>query len=988
MERIHFWQEWQSGYKTPFKIFGIALGALILMVIVAMWRSPAPTVTWQFIQEREAIEKVVHQFQTGPFTLQVQADNVVLFEKLLGNEWRIESWPAYLFVGIVLMGIALLVAILSTLSRFWFFIGSGLLIFLITSLRLELLYVLGNTNQWAAIFLMVIVVGSGLWFQYYFQVATFSQRLLIYMAIIFGSFGLIAILADAPEPVFYLAVAFIPSTVLLSCVLAIFIAHEIIATIVYLITRSIKGSNGFAHFVILSSIYLLNLIAMYLNDEGYIDWEFTVSPILLLALSAVLSVWGIRRQQEQMDTFILTGPLGPLSIIGLSVIAFSSCAFYYTTGNDAAIETIRNISLYSHIGYGFIFMLYTIANFGQLLRENYPVSKILYKPKTMPYFTFRLAGSIVLLGFILYNFWKRPISDTIGAREAAMGDYYLTVGNMNLAEGFYKKSETNAFHNHHANYILANIEGRKGSTTEERFYYLNAAERRPTEQAYMNAINTLDQSAINIYTFLRMVRKDFPESGAANNALGLVHARLGQLDSAFYFFNLAKRNRLTYSTAEINLLATAVRQNLELNVDSLYQSIDHTKPGQSSNALAFANRKDVFLEHELNLDNDTTLNLFRTSLIHNYFINHKDSLDTVLISKAEKLARRPTNFSYQENILIACAFASYQSGQISRAFKLMQEATVGSSDQGRLNNTMALWALDQMAPTVALDYVQYSIYKSFPAAILTKAIALAEYGQYAESIVLFDSVKKSSTEIKPIAESMQRSLLVDKSFVHQLSDMEKYSFCRYRLDFKDSLDFRRIANTIEGKDWKARAILDRSKKLFELDERQAAIQVFNLLTGLEVADMKLFDDIQRHELLLLASTGNTELMISKMKEGITWPRYKSGEKLYCESFVALGMNDTVRVQKNIEWLSENNPYFDEGVLAAYHFTKQKSKDKLEAYTILANSLQANPQSVKLLKAYTREAKELGFDDFADNSIETLRKILPGVLFEKFMETLD
>lgn len=987
MESIRFWQEWQSGYKTPFKIFGVLMAALILFLIVAIWRSPEPTVTWQFYQEQEAIEKVVHQFQTGPFTLQVHEDNIILLEKLLGNEWRIQSWPTYLFVGLVLIGLAILITILSTLSRFWFFIGSGLIIFLITSLRLELLYVLGQSNQWAAIFLMVTIIGSGLWFQYYYQVATFSQRLLLYLAIIFGSFGLLALLAEAPEPVFYLAVGFIPSTVLLSCVFAIFIAHEIIATIIYLITRGIKGSNGFAHFAILSSIYLLNLVAMYLNDEGYIEWEYTINPILLMAFSAVLSVWGIRRQQEQMDTFILDGPMGPLAIVGLSIIAFSSSVFFFTTGNDAAIETIKNISLYSHIGYGFIFMLYTVANFGQLLRENYPVSKILYKPKTMPFFTFRFAGSIVLLGFILYNFWRRPISDTIGAREAAMGDYYLTIGNMNLAKGFYEKSETNAFHNHHANYILANLEGRNGSSVEERFYYLNAAERRPTVQAYMNAINTLDQSAINIYTYLKKVQKDFPKSGAVNNAFGLVYARLGQLDSAMYFFSLAKGDRLTASTAEINLVATATKQNLGLNVDSIFQSIDDTKPGQASNAFAFANRKNIFLDQDINLDNDTTLNLFRASLINNYFINQKDSLDTLLISKAEKLGRLPSNSFYLESVLTACAYASYQSGQINRAFKLMQEATASSSDQGRKNNTMALWALDQMAPMVALDYVRFSIYKNFQGAVLTKAIGLAEAGQHSESIVLFDSVKKTSSELKPIAESLQRALLVDKSLVHQLSDMEKYSFCRYRLEYKDSLDFRAIVNTIADKDWKARAILDRSKKLFEMDERQVAIQVFSMLTGLEVTDMKLFDDIQRHELLLIASTGNTELLTSKMNEGITWPKYKMGEKLYFESFLALGRSDTLSVQRNIAWLSKNNPYFDEGVLASYHYTKQKSKDRLAAYTILANALQANPHSVKLLKAYTREAKELGFDDFADTSMETLKQILPGALFEKFIEAI-
>jgi hypothetical protein len=724
-----------------------------------------------------------------------------------------------------------------------------------------------------------------------------------------------------------------------------------------------------------------------LNDQAYLKWEYSLNPILLLIISGTLGIWGIRRQQDQMDSFFLYGPNGPLAILGLSIVAFSASAFFYTTGNDAANETIRNMSLYAHIGFGVIFVLYVISNFGALLREAYPVSKVLYKPKSMPFFTFRLAGTITMVGFILYNFWQRPINDTKGARDAAMGDYYIFSGNVQLAEGFYKKSDYYAFHNHHANFVLANIEAARGNTTKERQYYLNAAERRPTEQAYMNAVNTLDQSAINIYAYLKNIHKDFPRSGAANNALGLVYAKLNQPDSALYYFNLAKRDRLTSATAEINLLTTAIKQNIKLSADSIYQTLKSDDFGPLANVFALANNNKERLNHSINLGSDTVLNLFSSSLINNYLLNQADSLDTAFISKAENLARLNVNSDYYETMIAACAHACYQNGQINRAFKLMQEATVVSSQQGRGNTNMALWALDQSAPAVAVTYMQFAMSQGYNSALLTQAIAFAEAGKIGEAIMLFDSLKRSSPQVQNSSvESILRILAVNKKLVKDLSDLEKYAYCRYRLGYADSLEFENVASTIADPDWHARAILDRSKKLFELDEMGSAIRTYNLLGGIAMSDKKLFETVQQHQLLMAASIRNMDFVQTKIKNGITWPKYRTSEKVYYESLIALASKDSATAKQKLNWLVQNNSYFTDGVLAAAALAKQNHNDQLTAYNILANAALTNPQSVRLLKAYIREAKALGFDEYAAGSLETLRQILPEPLFKKFQRT--
>jgi tetratricopeptide (TPR) repeat protein len=979
-----FWNDWLPGYRIAFQITGALLIILTALLLISIARNPGPTVTWESVQEREVSEKIVHEFQTGPFALQVPAENTIIFEKLLGSDFAFQEWPVYAYFVCMCLGLALLLTVMSCLSRFWFFIGSGMIIFFITGLRLELLMITGVETQIPTITLMILILGVGLVLQYFFETLDFGWRLLVYALVIFGSFGLLAAFAQIPNPVYFMAVSFIPASIIGSAFLVMFTAHEMLAVLILLLSRGLKGTNGFGHFIFLAVIYLINLVMIYFNHQGWFSWDFSVNPIILLTISAALGIWGIMRQQAQMEGFMLPGPLGPLAIMSLAIVAVAASAFFYTTGNDAAIETITSMSLYAHIGFGSIFILYIIANFGAYLKENRPVAQVLYKPKAMPFFTFRFAGTIAMLAFILYNFWLRPINDTKGARDAGMGDYYILSGDINMAEGYYKQSDRTAYHNHKANFILANIEALRGEHTRERQYYLSAAERRPTLQAYMNAVNTLDQSPIKLYAYLDQVKKDFPKSGVVSNALGLVYSKLNQPDSAIYFFNEATKDNLTEATAKINLLGTATRVGMNLNVDSIYALLDD-EPGPQANAYALANKNGVVINHTLNSISDTTLNLYTASLISNYLINHRDSLDTAFISVVEKIARKPVNSGYFENVITACAHAAYKNGLVNRAFQLLQEASVYSDNQGRNNNIMALWALDQSAPDVSVDYVKYAVSQEYKDALLTQAIALTEVGRRPEAVILFDSLR-SKPELTALTESMIRVLAADKKLIDAFNDLEKYAYCRYRLNYGDSVEFERVLSQINDQDWKARAILDRSKKLFALDEMASAIRTYNLLGGIAMADKVLFDEIQRHELLMLAANGNVEFLKSKLQSGLSVKTSES-ERVFYNALITHAANDLINAKISLKWLARNNSFFDVGVVAAANVAKQNTNDQLGAYTILSSALHMNPHSVKLLKAYIIESMNLGFDDFAAGAQQTLAEVLPEPLYKKFVSSL-
>jgi hypothetical protein len=62
------------------------------------------------------------------------------------------------------------------------------------------------------------------------------------------------------------------------------------------------------------------------------------------------------------------------------------------------LKSFTILFLYSHTGYGIIFLFYVFANFGSMLTQNLQVNKVLYKPTVMFYLTFRIMGFYYLRG--------------------------------------------------------------------------------------------------------------------------------------------------------------------------------------------------------------------------------------------------------------------------------------------------------------------------------------------------------------------------------------------------------------------------------------------------------------------------------------------------------------------------------------------------------------------------------------------------------------
>lgn len=987
MNNFAFWKSWPKSYQ----FMGAVLTVLLLLAWVALWtfyfRYPAPVFVWEHAQEQLVTEVPMRSFTLGLAELVIPADNYVIFDQLLGGRLQVQPWAYESFLIIFFFALSVLVAIITTLSRFWYLAAMTVLIVLVSYLRIEILLLFNSASKISTVALVGALIAATGWFQFFKKEVSFFSRWLV-MVVLFGCFGVVVhFFARVQVPFLHLAVAAIPLALVVTVVFIVMVAHELLAALISGITRGFGATKSLQHVLFVALIYFINLALAYAEKFKMIDWNFIyIDFFFLLMLSGIVGIWGFRQRQAQLDSF-LEDPFTTLLYLSVAVIAFSTIALFWATANDPVLDAISSFSSYAHLGFGVIFFIYVLSNFGSMLEKNLEVHKVLYKPTRMPYFTFRFAGFIAVLGFMIYNGWQGPLHNAISGFYNAAGDLYLHTGETKTALGFYQQGGNYGFLNHHSNYGVADIESRFLNFERERIFYRRASERRPTEMSALNYAYTFQRENNPLESLLAL--REAPEvqtRGAIQNTRGLLLKKLNVVDSALYYLQTAMADPVSAVAAKTNLVGLVVEKKLPLAADSILRLLNSSDAGVQSNAFALANQQQQLIgaTPSVNLATDTTLNLFTASLLHNYLINQAGKLDTVFLQQVVALTKRPVNSNYQEVLLVAAAKAYYEQGEVEKALRTMEQAIYRSNDQGKHNHVLALWALEQAVPDVANRYLAYSTQQQFQPAQITLAVTLAELNQTGPSIFVWDSLQRSNdTLVAKLATKMVRVLASPPAFVERLADDEKYAYSKYRLSAGDSAAVEQIAGKITNENFRARTWLDYSKKLYAQDELLPAIRAFQKIKGLVLTEKNLYEEIQHFELILLAQQRAYRLLGEQINQGVTFTARQAERKLYFTALLNYASGRATEAEKLFRWLAYANPFFAEGVTAAAQYYQENQQPE-RAYTILAEALQRNPRSVKILKAYALAAATRGFDEYAASAVQTLRGVLPAKSVDQFL----
>lgn len=975
MRSIFFWKSWPSDYKVLwFLVSGVFLFSLVFMWF-GYFQGADGVINWEKIQEQKTIETTVHSFRLGPFSLNIPAESYVIFEYLQGSDLHHNVSASYIFLVILVFSAMILLAVITTLDKFWFYLGMGLFILFVISLRLDVLLVFGLRGLSVPSTVLLLFIAVSFFFKSFRSHTSFITRVASFIALACFFGAIIWQFSQIPFPFLQLSVTSYLPALIITILFIIMIAHEVVAAFIPLTSQPTKSLR---HFLVITTIYLVNVFITSLHAVGYLQWDFVyINLYLLISLSGLLAVWGFRTRENLYQNIFPFSPFGALFIVALGAIGFAFIGQLLGNANDAALKVIRDIIIFSHAGFGLVFVMYVVSNFVGMMAGNLPVTKVLYKPNRMPYFTFRLAGIIVALAFVFVSYWRDYVYHSMAGFYNYVADLYIMQGNETLGRAFYERSRSNAFQNHRANYALAMLKASRIDFEEAANNFELANGKRPSDYSLVNGGNLHLWKkeyfpAIQKYNAAERIRK-IP---ALSNNLGFAYARVHNLDSSVFYISEARKHDQTKSSAESNFFALIASEYLPVKTDSILRVFDNNTPTVVANAMAAATLFEQDFEGSVDPLQNGILDLYSATLLNNYIIRNARVLDTTFTNTADRIASDSLNYAFSEALKASLAYAFYHQGNVYKAQQILAELSyLTQSYQGKYNYIMGLWALEQGSPRKAHSYFTHAVNANYKQAKLYDAIALTEAGDLTAAMVAWDSVAGSDDEAsRRMAARIKHVLSSGADEALRFNDGEKYQYARYRLNITDTIYFSRLVNSFENQNYKAQALLDMSKKLFATGDVHAAIRFYNQIGGLSLSDKNLYDDIRHFELQMLASRGEVRALAQQINKDISFDSTRRLEKMLYTALLNESAGNLSQAEKQYAILGSWNPYYEEGILAAAEFFRKQDAESVRPYDILAEAIQINNYSTKLLRAYAEEALRQGFDDYARSAMERLRDL--------------
>lgn len=983
MNQLLFWNNWQTPYKQLYwALLGLFL-ATVTFFLVAWSIGLDVTFPWETYIQGKTVKITIDSIKSGPFQLPLEVDSYLLTESFQGGTLTIYKWPAYVFVAVLAFIFTLAIACITTLTRFWYLVGMGLVVTFFMSLQLEHLQLFGSIDKLALIGVFVIYLPLSYYYQSINKNVLFSTRLMVFSLIIVFVGLVVYFAAEVQYPFVHLAVYGYTAPVIISILFILMIGHQILTGFMYIITANNNSfsKNSLTHFLIITTVYLLNLLVIVLNEIQYLHWEFiNIHPFVFLLISSLIGIVFYRHREETYQHIYKFQPIGGFIYLMLASICFFTIGYYLFSANDAIIEVFEDFILYAHFGYGLMFFVYIVANFLNPLKTNKRVSKVLYKPQNMPYFTYRFAGTIVVLAFLFASNYNIPVYHAMSTYYNGIGDLHLRMGEPQVAKGYYRKGKSLDYGNHRANYTLGAMARDAGDNANAAYYFNEAMRKRPTPQVFVNMSNIyLEEGKFfdGLFTIKEGENK-FPTDDRIKINLGLLYDKANEVDSAYTTFKAGRHKSVTEKSANVNILALINKGDYIYDVDSIidkYIIEDHV--AMISNGFALYNANQQFWDKSI--VTDTVLNLLTGYRLYNLSINNTYGLDSNYLSVLPSLAMIPKNIVFREQLLLATALGYYYHLEVGKAFRLMDQlANNYPVKSGYYFYLLGLWSLDQDAPLLAVDFFKKSQEREYAKARLALAIAQMEAGLVSESKDLWDEL---SIDVNLLNRQMaERALqMLSRSKLDEMNDAEKYWYWKYQVSKENEVLTQEVIDAISDFNYKSQMHIDLVKYFIKKGDKEkvafygdasASINSTQLNEKWSWTNIEKMDFLDRIDSAKYAYTGK-----SSMPKSLKFVLY------YYDQRFANQHNDTTNNTVLFE-KTNANPFFEQGIIRKAEYLSDKD-EQMEAYNVLLNALEVNPYAVGLLKQYIFQCAVMDFDRFGDHALEELQSLVSSQEYYTF-----
>lgn len=677
---LQFWNNFQKPTKFLY-VFSLIIFSISLIIFgLAYFKGLENVIHWDVLSELGEVPIVLDQFKVGNETLSIPAKTFTVTEQFVASPMAINLIGNYLFLGLFTFGFLFILSALSALKRFWYLIFMGSVILVIITFNLGLVFnILGNYFNVLAI---ILYVGTSYFFHAFRPDIDISKRFLTFFLLTVLVGFCVQYFSKVNTPFLLLSSYRTSGAVLLSIGFIFIISYEIINGFLIISTSS-KGSKQLFNFLIVSLIYLINILLVFLFNNKIIDWDMIyISPFLLLIISTILGIWGFRQRKNLSIEVMDFEESGAFIYLGLGIITFATVALAFATANDPMMEVFEDAITYSHLAMGLMFVVYVLLNFSMLFRDGLAVYKVAFKPHKYQLWFFRITALIMIGGLLLTKDFF-PVNQFSAAYYNALGDYYAHSKDYRVAESHYKFAAAYEPRNHKTNYALASLSLTQGDNETAGVYFRKATAKNPSPFDYEGLSRSLsdgDQFFNAIFVLKEGVQK-FPKSGELQNNLAYLYNKSKLPDSTLIYYDLAIKNAKKQEVPSSNLLAFWANNLKENGIEEVLNKTEDVQYNSfQANKLAL---KNVSRTPSPKVENwggvfslDSVLNASDFAWIYNQSIHQKSKGKSLPL---RRLAESEDNESLSEDLLFANALQDYYQGDKLIAFQNFQAWSLGDS---------------------------------------------------------------------------------------------------------------------------------------------------------------------------------------------------------------------------------------------------------------------------------------------------------------------
>jgi len=656
---------------------------------------------------------------------------------------------AGLWLSVLGLALAGWLAVVSMLRRPAFLAGTVPVVFLLTALNADGLGIFNPTRQYFLYLSLGVLGAAALGLQAFGGRVGVGRRVALFGALLGGLVALLLAKSQLPpaETALHLAAYATPAAAVLVAALVLWVGVENGRALLWFNTQAESPESRFGRLpFILSSLLYLGALGLYWynGDTLALGGGLHLDPLMLLLPAALTAGLGLRQRAPSYAGWLPFVAARPLYWLLLAAAA-AALGYALATDNTPLLAAARAFSARALLLLGAAFLLYVLVNFGSLIQQRLRVYRVVFEPRRLPFYTVYILGVAALLLVELRNGW--PLFDQVQAGQYnQLGDLARQQSETRpdelplalLAERYYAESgDVLARFNRSAQLGRAALYSFRDQRQNEINALRRALLRQPDAKVslQLNSLLTEPADFLDALEVLRQARRTAPRSFAIASDEAQLFTRSALTDSVVFYLGKAERLRPGSYVGRTNQLGFLLSQGLV----PAAQKLAAPWPAAAAEPGLLANKELLALldSHAATsptppagLDLDAAI---FAQVYHAALLTARATLpaacrraDTALA----RLAERPVNEPYYEQLLFLQALLRHAAGQELAARQTLAPLTAGTSaTSGYYQYVLGLWQLQQQQYATAANQLALAAAHGVRDARLPHAWALALAGQ-------------------------------------------------------------------------------------------------------------------------------------------------------------------------------------------------------------------------------------------------------------------